>query len=97
MRLKLSNDFLGVFVLLWGKVGVVQDPVVGLTKLVLVPQQVDGVFHQLEHFVAAFDAPGVLLNTGIRKIHAGKVNRFQKILNAAAKLNLELAAYLLDG
>lgn len=67
MRLKQLDDLLCVFVLLRGKVGVVQYPVVGLPEFMLAPQQIDRVFYQFEHFIASLNASGVFLNAGIRK------------------------------
>lgn len=95
MRPELVDDFLGVPKLLGREVGVIQNPVVCLSKFVFASQQVGRVFHQLEHLITPFNAPGVFLNTGIRKVYTGQINGLQKILDTAAELDLELAAHLL--
>ena len=37
-------------------------------------EQLHRCFHQLQHFMAAFNALCVLLNPGIGKVHAGEVD-----------------------
>lgn len=47
--------------------------------------------HKSKHFIASFDAAGMILDLRSAEISAGQIYRFQKFLNAAAILDSELS------
>ena len=68
------DDFLNIFELLGREEGVVQQPVICLTVFVLGTQQFDCGIQQLKHFVAAFNALGMMLNVTSGQIGAGQID-----------------------
>ena len=74
MRFQLLNDFIRTPVLLGGEKAVIEQPVIIFSVFMLSSEQLHRCFHQLQHFMAAFNALCVLLNPGICKVHAGEVD-----------------------
>ena len=72
MRPQGLDDFLNIFELLGREEGVVQQPVICLTVFVLGTQQFDCGIQQLKHFVAAFNALGMMLNREQKNPHLSK-------------------------
>ena len=61
MRTQILDDLLHIFELLGGQVGIIQQPVVVLAMLMSGTEQFDGVVDQGEHFVAALNTAGMIL------------------------------------
>ncbi len=94
---QLLNDLLHIFKLLGGQIGIVKKPVVRLPVLVPGAEQIDCVLHQRQHFVAALNAPGLVLNVRAAQIRAGQIDGLQEVLDAGIILDLKLRPDLLDG
>ena len=74
MRSQGLDNFLNIFELLRREEGVVQQPVICLTVFVLGTQQFDCRIQQLEHFVAAFNAFGMMLDVASGQISASQID-----------------------
>ena len=85
---QLFDDLLHIFELLGGQVGIVQEPVVRLSVLVPGTEQINRILYQREHFVAALNALGLVLNVRAAQVRADQVDGLQKVLNAGVILNL---------
>lgn len=59
-------------------------------------EQIDCRIQQFQHFVAALNALGVMLNIAARQIGAGQVDRIQKILDGSAILDLKFCPDMLN-
>ena len=94
---QLLNDLLHIFELLGGQIGIVKKPVVCLPVLVPGAEQINRVLHQRQHFVAALNTPGLVLNVRAAQIRAGQIDGLQEVLNAGIILDLKLCPDLLDG
>ena len=91
VRPELGDDFVHISQLLRGKICVIQNPVVCFTILVPFAKEINRIGHKSKHFIASFDAAGMILDLRSAEISAGQIYRFQKFLNAAAILDSELS------
>ena len=81
--------------LLWGKECIVQEPVIGLPVLVLIPEQFHRAVKQLDHPVAALYTLGMVLNVPAGNVRPRQVHRFQEVLYGTAILDLKPIPHLL--
>lgn len=84
MRAELVDDLLDVLKLLWGKVGVVEQPVKFLAVLVLGAHEVYSAVYKAEHFMALLNALRLMLQLCTGEICASQIDGFQKILDRFA-------------
>ena len=97
VRSKLGDDLIHISQLLWGKISVIQNPVVCFAIFVPCAEKIHCVGHKSEHFIASLDAPGMILDLRDAEICPGQIDRFEEFINAAAVFDFELRFQLLYG
>ena len=97
VRSELGDDLIHISQLLWGKICVIQNPVVCFTVFVPCAEKIHCVGHKSEHFIASLNAPGMILDLCAAEICAGQIDGFKKFINAAAVFDFELRFQLLYG
>lgn len=97
VRPELGNDLIHISQLLWGKICVIQNPVVCFAIFVPCAEKIHCVGHKSEHFIASLYAPGMILDLCAAEICAGQIDGFKKFINAAAVFDFELRFQLLYG
>ena len=89
MWAQVFDDFFRILQLLRRKERVIQQPVIGFSVLVPGAEQFDCRIQQLEHFMAAFDAFGMMFDVASSEISTSQVDGLQKVLNGGAVLNFK--------
>ena len=77
---ELVDDLLDVLKLLWGKVGVVEQPVKFFAVFVFGAHEIHSAVYKAEHFMALLDALRLMLQLRAGEICTGQIDGFQKIL-----------------
>ena len=94
---ELVDDLLDVLKLLWGKVGVVEQPIKFFAVFVFGAHEIHSAVYKAEHFMTLLDALRLMLQLRAGEIRAGQIDGFQKILNRLAVVDPEPIPNLTHG